>query len=186
VCETVRTLCRSGIYHSQPLNGDITMKRRQRIALAVMFGGLSRQAALLILRVTYLFSGQGALLITTSPEHQKDTMHSLKAQDLGAKAFLSDYGLAYAYVAGGMYTGIASTGMVIRMADSILTGSSNQCTVEAGTSSRVKDLLQRMNVQDTAYVPFGDMFEIGSKVQVLKKGLFFPARANKLHDLYRR
>src|SRR5215469_3207850 len=29
------------------------------------------------------------------------------------------------------------------------------------------------------------MFEIGARVQVLKKGLFFPARANKLYDLYR-
>jgi trans-AT polyketide synthase/acyltransferase/oxidoreductase domain-containing protein len=29
------------------------------------------------------------------------------------------------------------------------------------------------------------MFEMGAKVQVLKKGVFFPARANKLYDLYR-
>ena len=28
------------------------------------------------------------------------------------------------------------------------------------------------------------MFEMGSKVQVLKKGVFFPARANKLYALY--
>jgi trans-AT polyketide synthase/acyltransferase/oxidoreductase domain-containing protein len=34
----------------------------------------------------------------------------------------------------------------------------------------------QMNVQDTAYAPAGDMFESGSKVQVLKKGLFFPTR----------
>ena len=43
-----------------------------------------------------------------------------------------------------------------------------------------------MNVQDTGYSPAGDMFELGSKVQVLKKGVFFPARANKLYELYRR
>jgi len=42
-----------------------------------------------------------------------------------------------------------------------------------------------MNVQDTAYAPAGDMFEMGSRVQVLKRGLFFPARANKLYELYR-
>jgi len=29
------------------------------------------------------------------------------------------------------------------------------------------------------------MFELGGKVQVLKKGVFFPARANKLYELYR-
>ncbi len=71
-------------------------------------------------------------------------------------------------------------------ADFILTGSINQCTVEAATSDKVKDLLQQMNVQDTAYAPAGDMFESGSKVQVLKKGVFFPARANKLYELYQR
>src|SRR5688572_31074432 len=31
-----------------------------------------------------------------------------------------------------------------------------------------------------------DMFEIGARVQVLKKGLLFAARANRLHDLYTR
>jgi len=58
--------------------------------------------------------------------------------------------------------------------------------VEAATSDAVKDLLQQINVQDTDYAPAGDMFEMGAKVQVLKKGVFFPARANKLFELYRR
>ncbi len=70
--------------------------------------------------------------------------------------------------------------------DFVLTGSINQCTVQAGISDSAKDLLQNMNVQDTDYVPAGDMFELGSRVQVLKKGLFFPARANKLRELYKR
>jgi len=70
-------------------------------------------------------------------------------------------------------------------ADFIVTGSINQCTVEAGTSVRVKELLQQINVQDTDYAPAGDMFELGAKVQVLKRGVFFPARANKLFELYR-
>jgi trans-AT polyketide synthase/acyltransferase/oxidoreductase domain-containing protein len=69
-------------------------------------------------------------------------------------------------------------------ADFVLTGSINQCTVEAKTSNAVKDLLEAINVQDTGYAPSGDMFEIGSKVQVLKKGVLFPARANKLYALY--
>jgi trans-AT polyketide synthase/acyltransferase/oxidoreductase domain-containing protein len=70
-------------------------------------------------------------------------------------------------------------------ADFIVTGSINQATVEAGQSEAAKNLLQEMNVQDTAYCPAGDMFEIGARVQVLKRGVFFPARASKLHDIYR-
>lgn len=69
-------------------------------------------------------------------------------------------------------------------ADFILTGSINQCTVESGANDVVKDLLQEININDTAYAPAGDMFEFGAKVQVLKKGLFFPARANRLFALY--
>lgn len=86
--------------------------------------------------------------------------------------------------AGGIGTPEAVAASFILGADFILTGSINQCTVEGGTSDRAKDLLQDMNVQDTTYVPAGDMFELGAKLQVLRKGLLFPARANKLYDLY--
>ncbi len=87
--------------------------------------------------------------------------------------------------AGGIGTPEAAAAAFMLGADFILTGSINQCTVEAGTSNAVKDLLQQMNVQDTDYAPAGDMFEIGARVQVLKRGLFFSARATKLYDLYR-
>ncbi|AEI40432.1 ACP S-malonyltransferase [Paenibacillus mucilaginosus] len=87
--------------------------------------------------------------------------------------------------AGGIGTPDAALAAFSLGADFIVTGSINQCTVEANTSPEVKDLLEQMNVQDTEYAPAGDMFEMGAKVQVLKKGLFFPARANKLYDLYR-
>lgn len=70
-------------------------------------------------------------------------------------------------------------------ADFILTGSINQCTIEAGTSGAVKDILQQINVQDTAYAPSADMFEMGARVQVVRKGVFYPSRANKLYDIYR-
>lgn len=69
-------------------------------------------------------------------------------------------------------------------ADFVLTGSINQCSVEAGTSDKAKDLLQAMGVEDTDYSIAGDMFEVGAKVQVLKKGLLFPARANTLFNIY--
>lgn len=87
--------------------------------------------------------------------------------------------------AGGIGTPEAAAAAFTLGAAYILTGSINQCTVEANTSDTVKDLLQQMNVQDTEYAPAGDMFELGAKVQVLKKGVFFPARANKLWNLYR-
>jgi trans-AT polyketide synthase/acyltransferase/oxidoreductase domain-containing protein len=87
--------------------------------------------------------------------------------------------------AGGIGTPQAAAAAFILGADFILTGSINQCSVEAGTSEAVKDLLQQINVQDTDYAPAGDMFELGAKVQVLKRGVFFPARANKLYELYR-
>jgi len=88
--------------------------------------------------------------------------------------------------AGGIGTPHAAAAAFVMGADFVLTGSVNQCTIEAGTSEPVKDLLQELSVQDTAYAPAGDMFELGAKVQVVKRGLFFPARANKLYELYQR
>lgn len=87
--------------------------------------------------------------------------------------------------AGGIGTPEAAAAAFVLGADFILTGSINQCTVEAGTSDAAKDLLQQINVQDTDYCPSGSLFELGAKTQVLKKGVFFPARANKLYDLWR-
>lgn len=88
--------------------------------------------------------------------------------------------------AGGIGLPAAAAAAFVMGADFIVTGSINQCTLEAATSSQVKDMLQAMNVQDTEHAPAGDMFELGAKVQVLKKGIFFPARANKLYEMYRR
>lgn len=88
--------------------------------------------------------------------------------------------------AGGIGTPDAAAACFLMGADFVTTGSINQCTVEARTSARVKDLLQDINVQDTGYAPAGDMFEYGARAQVLKKGVLFPARANKLYELYQR
>lgn len=87
-------------------------------------------------------------------------------------------------LAGGIGTPQAVACAFVMGADFVLTGSINQCTAEAGTSEAVKDLLQEINIQDTDYAPAGDMFELGAKVQVLKKGVLFPARANRLYALY--
>lgn len=87
--------------------------------------------------------------------------------------------------AGGIGTPEAAAGVFLMGADFILTGSINQCTVESGASPEVKELLEQVNVYDMAYVPSLELFELGGKAQVLKKGLFFSARANKLYELYR-
>ncbi|MEH6630605.1 MAG: PfaD family polyunsaturated fatty acid/polyketide biosynthesis protein [Halopseudomonas aestusnigri] len=87
--------------------------------------------------------------------------------------------------AGGIGTPEAAATAFILGADFILTGSINQSTAESGTSDAVKDILQQINVQDTGYCPSGSLFELGAKTQVVKKGVFFPARANKLYDLWR-
>jgi PfaD family protein len=66
----------------------------------------------------------------------------------------------------------------------ILTGSINQSCVEAGTSETVRHMLAEADQADVTMAPAADMFEMGVKVQVLKRGTMFPFRAAKLYDLY--
>ena len=87
--------------------------------------------------------------------------------------------------AGGIGTPEAALAFMLG-AEFIVTGSINQCTAESGTSEAVKDMLQELSVHDMGYAPAGDMFEVGARVQAVKKGLFFPARAQKLYELYLR
>uniref|UniRef100_UPI0030D96E4F PfaD family polyunsaturated fatty acid/polyketide biosynthesis protein n=1 Tax=Oculatella sp. LEGE 06141 TaxID=1828648 RepID=UPI0030D96E4F len=68
----------------------------------------------------------------------------------------------------------------------VVTGSVNQACVEAGTSAQVKQLLAQASITDMAMAPAADMFEMGVKLQVLKRGSFFPMRAQKLFDYYQK
>ncbi len=86
---------------------------------------------------------------------------------------------------GGIGTPEAVAAVFMLGADFILTGSINQCTIESNTSNHTKQLLSQINSEDTCYVPAGDLFESGARAQVVRKGLYFPARAQKLYDLYR-
>lgn len=67
----------------------------------------------------------------------------------------------------------------------VLTGSVNQACVEAGTSPQVCEMLAQACQADVTMAPAADMFEMGVKVQVLKRGTMFAQRAAKLYDLYR-
>lgn len=67
----------------------------------------------------------------------------------------------------------------------ILTGSVNQSCVEAGICEDVRKLLCQAEQADVAMAPSADMFEIGARVQVLKRGTLFAVRAEKLYNLYK-
>jgi trans-AT polyketide synthase/acyltransferase/oxidoreductase domain-containing protein len=86
---------------------------------------------------------------------------------------------------GGLGTPAAVAAAFVLGAEFVLTGSINQCTIEAGTSDAVKDLLGAAASQDCDMAPAGDMFEIGARIQVLRRGVLFAARANRLYELYR-
>lgn len=109
-------------------------------------------------------------------------MLSLRDEIARAQGYARKIGVG---AAGGLGTPEAIAASFVMGADFVLTGSVNQCTVEAGTSDAVKDMLQEAEIQDMDIVPAGDMFELGAKVQVFKRGLLFPGRAKKLHDLWR-
>jgi trans-AT polyketide synthase, acyltransferase and oxidoreductase domains len=87
-------------------------------------------------------------------------------------------------LAGGIGTPDSAAAAYAMGADFILTGSINQCTVESGATEVVKKMLQDAGIHDMAYAPAGDMFEMGARVQVLKKGVLFPMRGNRLYALY--
>lgn len=66
----------------------------------------------------------------------------------------------------------------------VLTGSINQATVESGLSAAGKELLAKADLADVAMAPSADMFELGVRVQVLKRGTLFASRAARLYEAY--
>lgn len=88
--------------------------------------------------------------------------------------------------AGGIGTGAAAAAAFVLGADFVLTGSVNQCTVEAATSDAVKDLLAAADVTDFGTAPDEDTFELGGRIPVLRHGVFHPARADHLFEVFLR
>ncbi len=68
----------------------------------------------------------------------------------------------------------------------IVTGSINQACIEAGASEHSRKLLATVEMADVTMAPAADMFEMGVKLQVVKRGTLFPMRANKLYEIYSR
>jgi PfaD family protein len=87
-------------------------------------------------------------------------------------------------LAGGIATPDSTAAAFAMGAAYVLTGSVNQSCVEAGTSDTVRQMLAEADQADVTMAPAADMFELGVKVQVLKRGTMFALRATKLYELY--
>lgn len=68
----------------------------------------------------------------------------------------------------------------------VVTGSVNQATRESGLAAAGKRMLAAADLADVAMAPAADMFELGARVQVLRRGTLFAARATRLYDLFTR
>jgi PfaD family protein len=87
--------------------------------------------------------------------------------------------------AGGIGTPEAVAAAFALGADYVLTGSINQAAVESGLSPLGREMLAKAGMADVVMAPSADMFEMGVKVQVLRRGTLFGPRANKLYELWR-
>jgi trans-AT polyketide synthase/acyltransferase/oxidoreductase domain-containing protein len=67
----------------------------------------------------------------------------------------------------------------------VVTGSVNQASVEAGLSEDAKGMLAQADLADVTMAPAADMFELGVRLQVLRRGTLFASRAAQLYEIYR-
>ena len=86
--------------------------------------------------------------------------------------------------AGGLGTPGALAAAFALGADYVLTGTVNQATLEAGISQAAREMLAEADVADVVMAPSPDMFEMGVKVQVLRRGTLFAQRASLLAEVY--
>lgn len=87
--------------------------------------------------------------------------------------------------AGGISTPVAALAAFAMGAAYVVTGSVNQACVEAGASAHTRELLAQADFADVVMAPAADMFELGVRVQVLKRGTMFAMRAQRLYEVYR-
>lgn len=86
--------------------------------------------------------------------------------------------------AGGIGTPAAVASAFSMGAAYVVTGTINQAAVESGLSLEGKRMLARADIADVIMAPAADMFELGIKVQVLKRGTLFASRAQRLFQAY--
>ena len=87
--------------------------------------------------------------------------------------------------AGGISTPSSMAAAFSMGAAYVLTGSVNQACVESGSCDTVRRMLAQAEQADIAMAPAADMFEMGVRVQVLKRGTMFPMRSTRLYEIYR-
>ncbi|CAN7252615.1 PfaD family polyunsaturated fatty acid/polyketide biosynthesis protein [Pseudoduganella sp. LjRoot289] len=66
----------------------------------------------------------------------------------------------------------------------VVTGTVNQVALESGLSEEGKQLLAEADLADVMMAPAADMFELGVKLQVLRRGTMFGVRAARLYSAY--
>ena len=88
-------------------------------------------------------------------------------------------------LAGGIATPASVAAAFALGASYVVTGSINQACVESGSSDPVRRMLAEAGQADVTMAPAADMFEMGVKLQVLKRGTMFAMRGQKLFELYR-
>lgn len=86
--------------------------------------------------------------------------------------------------AGGIGTPGAAAAAFQLGAAYVLTGSVNQSAVESGLSEDGRAMLAQASLADVIMAPAADMFELGVKVQVLRRGTMFGTRALRLYDIF--
>jgi PfaD family protein len=86
--------------------------------------------------------------------------------------------------AGGLGTPTAVAAAFALGAAYVLTGSVNQAALESGLSAEGKKMLAEAGMADVMMAPAADMFELGVRVQVLRRGTMFGPRAARLYEVY--
>lgn len=86
--------------------------------------------------------------------------------------------------AGGISTPASALAAFMMGAAYVATGSVNQACLESGASEYTRRLLANADMADVIMAPAADMFEMGVRVQVLKRGTMFAVRALKLAEIY--
>ncbi len=86
--------------------------------------------------------------------------------------------------AGGLGTPAAVAAAFALGAAYVLTGSVNQAALESGLSADAKRMLAEAGPADVVMAPAADMFELGVRLQVLRRGSMFAFRAERLYQIY--
>jgi PfaD family protein len=86
--------------------------------------------------------------------------------------------------AGGLGTPASIASAFALGAAYVMTGTVNESAIESGLSESGRLLLAQAGIADVAMAPAADMFEMGVKVQVLRRGTMFATRAHKLYEAY--